>query len=412
MILHHAPSGSGGVFIAVPAYGQVPPLFAFSLYKSQQALFQAGIRAELAVLTGNCHVDDARNKLVTTFLESTCDDFVFIDSDLGWQGSDLVRLVQYDRDVVGGSYPLKQREEGFPVRFLPGEIWSDRDGLIEVDGLPTGFLRIKRHVLQTLFDKATKYRVKGSGDQGEMALIFERSIVGGGRVSGDYTFCRKWRGLGGKIYLAPDFYMDHVGENIWSGSCASFLRRKNGLALKQGLEKVKSNTADAKAYLEMVLEWGNDPYSGGVELLAASADLARLGGPILECGSGLTTLVMAAANPEAEIHALESDDLWLAKLRDAVARLQIKNVRLYRAPLVDRWYAPVKLPWSDFRGVLCDGPKRSDGDREKLLSAMDKNGCKPKVILVDDAATEGFCPEGYSSELRGKQRLFAVLREL
>jgi predicted O-methyltransferase YrrM len=416
-LLHHSPSPTRGrrVFLAVPAYGQVPPLFAFSLFKSHTALRDAGFDVELGILTGNCHVDDARNRLVRDFLKSDCEDFVFIDSDMGWQPSDLVRLLSYDRDVVGGTYPLKQNEEGFPVKLIPGEIWSDRDGLIEVDGLPTGFLRIRRNVLQTLFARAQKYKIKGSDDQEEMALIFERTIVNGGRVSGDYSFCRKWRAIGGKIYLDPDCYMEHVGEKTWSGVYASYLRRKNGLAMSQGLNKVFRNKADAKTYLEMTLDWGNDPFSAGIELLAWSADVARKAqGPILEAGSGLSSLVMAAANPKITVHCLESSDEWARKLQDAAQKLEIQNLVIHRCPLVNRWYSAVDVPWKAFDVVVCDGPKRSDGDREILLSEMDKHGCHPKVVLVDDAVTEAepfkswAGKQGYEFKVIGKLRQFAV----
>lgn len=408
-MLHHSPpvTSKRRVFLAVPAYGQVPPLFAYSLTRSVAVLQDAGFDVEYAFLTGNCHVDDARNKLVQAFLASKCGDFVFLDADLGWRPSDLVKLLGFDRDVVGGTYPLKQLEDGFPVRFIPGEIWSDSDGLIEVDGLPTGFLRFKREALEKLAAKAIKYRIKGSDDVGEIPLIFERTVVNGGRVSGDYSACAKWRKLGGKIYLDPSFFMEHVGEKVWSGNVGSYLRRKNGLAL-QALEKVKAKTATANDYLSLVLDWGNDPYSGSVELLIEAAAMARRSKKILESGSGLTTLVMASANPDCTIWCMESSPEWMAKIVEAAKRLKLDNVVVRYAPLVDRFYQ-VDVPWGDFDAVLVDGPKRSDGDRERILGKP----ISPREMLVDDAETEAapfLVLPGYEATVKGVQRAYATLK--
>ena len=45
------------------------PLTAFSLFKAE---------GSLGLLTGNCHVDDARNILVKNFLETDCETLVFL----------------------------------------------------------------------------------------------------------------------------------------------------------------------------------------------------------------------------------------------------------------------------------------------------------------------------------------------
>ena len=36
----------------------------------------------------------------------------------------------------------------------------------------------------------------------------------------DFAFCRRWRDIGGKVYLCPDVPLDHVGFHTWSGAVA------------------------------------------------------------------------------------------------------------------------------------------------------------------------------------------------
>lgn len=211
------------VFLATPAYAGVGAGYAESLFVSAQALAQAGIASELAILSGYCHVDDARNRLVREFLDTSCTDLVFLDADMGWLPESLVALCRYDRDVVAATYPMRSAETHFPVRVLPGPIWSDAEGLIEVEGVPAGFLRIRRRVLERLGAGAPKVCIT-PGSPDDVPVIFERQIHEGVRWGGDYVFCRKWRAAGGKVYVVPDVVLEHTGQQSFSGSLGAVLR--------------------------------------------------------------------------------------------------------------------------------------------------------------------------------------------
>lgn len=379
-------------FLAVPAYSGVASAFAYALFASHRELLAAGIAVELEIFAESCHVDDARNRLVRDFLDSDCTDLVFLDSDLCWDAGDLVRLLRHDRDVVAGIYPKKQEPEEYPVKHLAGEIWSDRDGLIEVEGVPTGFLRIRRHVLDELAARAPSFLDKTS--KTPIPVIFERTMENGSRIGGDYTFCRKWRAAGGKIYIDPLMRFAHFGEKAWTGSYGGFLKRRAGLAL-EGLKAIRlgKETSDTLAALQA--GWNNEPFASSTELLYTAIQCARdARGPILECGSGLSTLVMAAANPNVTIHALENEPAWAFRLSEALAAEEIKNVRLHLRPLCEyvgggAWYDTNAL-FSDepdgppqFSLVLCDGPRREIGMRGLLFEIM-RPCIENAVVLVDD----------------------------
>lgn len=219
---------SGGVCLAVPSYGAMSPAFVFALCSSVRALTEAGIPHQLLLLSGNCHVDDARNSIVRRFLESTSSDLMFLDADLSWSAHDLIRILGYDLDVVAGIYPLKQDTEGFPCRLLKGDTAVRADGLIEVEGVPAGFLRIRRSVLEVLELRAQSY-LEQPGDSTRAPLIFERRLESGTRFSGDYVFCRKWRALGGRIFVDPVIRFSHVGEKAWEGCFAEHLLKLSPL---------------------------------------------------------------------------------------------------------------------------------------------------------------------------------------
>lgn len=409
MLLHHRPvHGGRSVFIAIPSYGPIPAVTAFSLFESHPKLIEAGYSVELGLLVGNCHVDDARNVLVRDFLKSGCEQMVFIDSDIGWMPSDLIKLLDNTPDIVAATYPKKQNAEEYPCRLFPGEIWSNSEGLIEVDGVPTGFLKIRRNVLERLFAESPQYRPNSQEDTA--SLIFERDIINGKRMSGDYNFCRKARESGYKVYVNPSIWMEHMGEKSYSGSYGSYLRRNNGLTMKHALGLIREGKETDADIIELVSDWSNDGWAAGHELIKASIQVARQAkGPIIECGSGLTTLVMAATG--AEVHSLEHDLGWLNRVQKDLSG----DATVYHAPLTQyekgRWYGDANLPWDKCDIILCDGPPRTISNRKILFDFMAAKHANPRCILVDDAAGQADPCPGFRTEILGELRQFAIGRK-
>lgn len=373
------------IFLATPStVGAVSPYY-FSLVRSIDALRGAGISVDWMHLEGHCHVDDARNDLIRAFLESDCTDMVFVDADVGWMPEDLLRLVTVDRDVVAGVYPKKNDDEQYPCTLLDGENHAESDGMLEVARVPAGFLRFRRGALQGLYD-AEMRRFLGSKDAADrlpQAIIFERTFRSGHRISGDYSVSDKWCALGGRIYIDPEMTFIHEGPHEWSGSYGAYLRKQGGLTLPWALSRIRAGTDDGLVHRELIDAWGNWPWSISVDLALACAMLARDGsGPILETGSGISTLVMAAAAPDREVWALEHDPAWFDRVAAEVLRNGLGNVRLIHAPLKGGWYQTPRLP--HFSLILCDGPPRQLADRLGLLSLRDhfKAGA---IFLMDDA---------------------------
>ena len=42
-------------------------------------------------------------------------------------------------------------------------------------------------------------------------------IENGRYLSEDYTFCRRWQNMGGKVYVDPHVILDHVGTYTFKG---------------------------------------------------------------------------------------------------------------------------------------------------------------------------------------------------
>ena len=120
-------------------------------------------------------------------------------------------------------------------------------------------------------------------------------------------------------------------------------------------------------------------------------------GPILECGSGLTTILLGllAGRRGIETWSLEHDPRWHRRVAGAIAKHHVPKVNVCLAPLRDydgfNWYDPplTKMP-DRFSLVVCDGPPDLDNSgRYGLLPVLGERLAPGAVILFDDAREQG-----------------------
>jgi len=216
------------VFIATPALdGQVNAHYTASLLRTQSAFARLGWNFEISFEIGNSLVTDARNKLVARFLGSAHTDLVFIDADISWQAEDLVRLLRHDADVVAGVYQRKSRAKlDFTVKFGP-RITRDAQGLMTVDRVGTGFLRIRRPVLEHLVRCHPELQLKHPTEPGNPHLhaLFDTAIVDGEYVGEDFTFCDRWRRAGGQVKIDAAIALSHHGAAVYDEPLMKYLTR-------------------------------------------------------------------------------------------------------------------------------------------------------------------------------------------
>jgi hypothetical protein len=377
------PDASGQkVMLATTSYGNPDASYTFSIARSREALSAAGVQSAYLLLQGNCHVDDARNAVVRDFLESDCTELVFLDADVSWEPESLVALCRIDREIVGGVYPYRREsdEETMPLRHLP-TITVDPDGLIEVEGLPTGFMKIKRIVLETMASGARHF-LKDDGKP--HPVLFERDFFGVGRRGGDIHFCMNWRDMGGKVFAAPELRLGHAGVHVIRDTLGASLRRQGNSTLRFMVEQIKAGKQTHDTFTEAFKAYGNK-WAASAEVLEIACGLARSSAaPILEIGSGLSTVVMGAAT-EQQVWCVEHDEGFAAALEKRVAETHLGNVVLVTAALKDGWYDLEgdmdSLPKA-FGLALVDGPPREGNDRMKFFDLF---GDRCNVILCDDA---------------------------
>jgi predicted O-methyltransferase YrrM len=149
--------------------------------------------------------------------------------------------------------------------------------------------------------------------------------------------------------------------------------------------------------LDLIYGWGNESWSAQDEYLADCLRNALVScGSILECGSGLSTILTGsiAQKRGQRLWALEHTPEWATRVQEYLSRYKIDSVVMCINPLKDYgafcWYdVPLESMPDRYTMVICDGPPgMTKGGRYGLLPVMRKRlkpGC---VILLDDADRE------------------------
>lgn len=228
------------LFVATPCYGGlVNERYAQSLVQLVSQAIQLGVQVGYFTRSNESLITRARNDLVATFLTTPATHLMFIDADINFNASDVFKMITADKDVITAAYPTKiidweKMSQGKntvedlrknSVRYASGLASAVKtpDGLYEVQDGATGFMLIKRNVIERMikYYPETRYMPEifddASQEGVEKYALFDTMIDNGRYLSEDYTFCRRWQNMGGKIYVDPTIILDHVGTYTFKG---------------------------------------------------------------------------------------------------------------------------------------------------------------------------------------------------
>jgi len=139
--------------------------------------------------------------------------------------------------------------------------------------------------------------------------------------------------------------------------------------------------------------WGNETWAADEDYLSRLISEAEVAsGTILECGSGLSTILLAAIARQtgARLHSLEHNVEWQQRVSATCAAFGLADNTVHYAPLRNYgefdWYSvPDALP-DDISLVVCDGPPSDTrGGRYGVLPLLASRLASECKVLLDDA---------------------------
>jgi hypothetical protein len=207
------------LFIATPLYeNKVTTQYMHGLIQTANLLQSKGLAVQYA-LEQSTYIAVNREKLVRRFLQTNCEMFMFIDTDMAFTALDVIQLLAADVDVVSALYRYRvetiakatvhcfRDTEGKPIDVNSSE-------LQECGFLPTGMLMVRRSVFERMYRTHDHIFDQGFKDTSWFKALFEPSDPGD--VMSDFEgedicFSRLWRNMGGKMYVKADVKVGHVG---------------------------------------------------------------------------------------------------------------------------------------------------------------------------------------------------------
>lgn len=240
------------VLLAAPSYdGRYDVRFMDSLITTIELCSQNNIKILPYFLCFDSLIQRARNDYFRVAYQSGVDVLFFIDSDIGWKPQDFVKLVLSDKDMIGGTYRKKtDDEELYAFKALGDDrdtfnIIPDNNGLLEVNGLGCGFLKLSNNCVKLLFESEPNFYTDAKdGENKPMTKnICECTINNNNHfVSEDIIMGFKWQRLGGKVYLDTNIDLEHIGNKSYTGNVQTWLVNwKNKFDNERRVESTQTN---------------------------------------------------------------------------------------------------------------------------------------------------------------------------
>ena len=208
------------VLIATPAHdGRLDVWYTTSLVNSVRVAQERGIFLHPVFMSYDALVQRARNDLFRLAVEGEYDHMIFIDADLEWNPMWIMELLERPEDVVGGTYRKKTDEaEMYVAKTKNLEV---ENGLIKVEGLGTGFVKLSKNAFMALWEVSTPYQNEGR----EGRMVCDIQVVDGQLCSEDVVLFMKLRDLGFDVWLAPHMTCCHIGTKKFYGNFTDFANR-------------------------------------------------------------------------------------------------------------------------------------------------------------------------------------------
>jgi hypothetical protein len=256
------------LYILTPCYGSLCFVnYVLCIMATQDLLRSLGIEVKVEFCRNDSLVSRARNNLVAKAMnDPEMTHMLFIDADITWDPTDILKLIISNKSLCGGVYPLKHyywekitKDSQFKnvakewidkknksqfkdaisdesmiqhnllrynINYI-NNVLSIENNLAKIKHLATGFMMFKRSTIEQMAKAYpyTKYTddigfLQGTENNYAYAL-FDCGVEDYQYYSEDWLFCHRWTKMGGNIWLDVTINLIHTGNEDFRGSYLS-----------------------------------------------------------------------------------------------------------------------------------------------------------------------------------------------
>jgi hypothetical protein len=216
--------------IATPIMdGKPDDTYNVSIHNTVPALREAGAKVDLMKLKYMADIYFSRIKLFGEFVrKKQYTHMLFLDADMGWQPQTVANMLLLNREFIAAVGVKKK----YPLEFafsMMGDDGKDMPFYYEpetmvgtVAAVGAAFMMISRSCAEKMVEAYPEMQFDYENDV-EYA-VFDPIIINNGnntprrRLSEDYSFCYRWRQLGGKVEILMDATLTHTGNHTFTGN--------------------------------------------------------------------------------------------------------------------------------------------------------------------------------------------------
>ena len=214
------------LMIALPCHGGiVSEKTTMSLFNLGKLLVRNNIPHGLLTQANSSLITIGRSKCANFFLNNTEHEYLFfLDSDIGFNPEDVLKLLSHQVDIVSGVYPMKT----IPIRYCYNTIQPEqrRGDLVKIEGNGMGFVFIHRNVFLNMAQNFPDLKyIPSTNDsnhpptQAEMNHsyhYFMEHKENNSFMSEDKSFFHRARMLGYDVWLDTSIKLQHIGSHIFA----------------------------------------------------------------------------------------------------------------------------------------------------------------------------------------------------
>jgi hypothetical protein len=205
------------VLIATPAHdGRLDVWYTTSLVNSVRIAQENGIFLHPVFMSYDAGAEGEERSVP---LALDYDAVIWIDADLEWHPMWIMELLASDKDVIGGTY--RKKTDDAELYTVKTKNLAAEDGLIKVDGLGLGFVKMSKKAIADLWEASEPYENEGR----ECRMVCDIGIIDGQLVSEDNMVAKKLKDLGFDMWLDPRMTCCHIGTKKFYGNFEDYAKR-------------------------------------------------------------------------------------------------------------------------------------------------------------------------------------------
>lgn len=232
------------LFVATPCYcGNVNVGYMQSVMGLQQLCERLDIGFKFYTIPFDSLIPRARNVCANVFLQGDYTHLFFIDADIQFQPVHVIQMLKHNKDIICGAYPKKilnhelvkkhaseskdmsdliYKSTSYAINFAHEDNKiSIVNGVTEIKDAPTGFLIIKKNVLEDIKNANPEQvyvnDIRAYGYGKEFYDFFLCGVFENRYLSEDYGFCRLCQKLNYKVYCDTLVKLTHIGQFYYTG---------------------------------------------------------------------------------------------------------------------------------------------------------------------------------------------------